>query len=123
MENDNEDGLDARIKDSLNTLIFKEDANMDRITSRGPNPQKTRKLYEHMPLIHEALLTTNQLDILETLRAAGLSTTRQTLRAVYARWVTTEGKTPRIKIGQKKKKKSESKNSQISSLKSKIDLI
>lgn len=114
--------VSSRVKEELNALIFKEASDPEFILAKGPNPQKTRQLYSHMALIHEALMVSNQGQILERLAQAGLPTTRPTLRRVYAKWIADTGKPPRIRIGGRKKKKAgNDKISQLDALRSKID--
>ena len=115
--------VSARVKDELNALIFEESTDPAFLLTRGPNPQKARQLYDNMPLIHEALMVSNQGQILKRLAQAGLPTTRPTLRRVYAKWIAETGKVPNIRIGGRKKRKSAGdKASQLEALRNKIDI-
>lgn len=101
-----EENLSDKVRVALEDFLERKSGSPLLMPSRGPNPAKSLLIYQQMPLIHEALGTSNQSEVLDLLKNIGLPTSRVTFRRIYLKWAEDTKKVPRMaKVGERKKKR------------------
>lgn len=101
-----EETVSDKVRVALEGLLARKSESALLMPSKGPNPAKSSLIYQQMPLIHEALATSNQSEVLELLANVGLPTSRITFRRIYLKWAEDTNKQPRMKkVGERKKRR------------------